>query len=312
MNLDVPHVRTAPRSVRSKVGHFVSDVGYDGFADFLDAYRAGMAQLPPFDAQTDVVTTFGSVRIYRFDGRSAAPPVLLLPGRNASTPMWRANLAPIIAQRTVYSVDLLGEAGFSVQERPITSADEQAQWLAEAVEALGLDRVHVMGASIGGWTAVNWAVRRPGRLASLALLDPVFTFARIPLRTLLFSAAMVSPRVPQRIRQSFLRWVSGGAAVDDSVPEARLIAAAMVDYVLRLPPPKAITDDQLRGLDVPVLAFLGGRSVMLDAAKAAQRARTLLPHGQIEVYPEASHAINGEYAGEIAERAQRFWDAVDA
>ena len=296
--------------MRSNVGHFVDDVGYNGFGHFMRAYRAGMAQLPPFDDQTDVATTFGSVRVYRFDGASAATPVLLLPGRNASTPMWCANLAPILARRTVYSVDLLGEAGLSVQQHPITSADEQAQWLDETVAALGLNRVHVMGASIGGWTAVNWAVRRPGRVASLTLLDAVFTFVRIPLRTLLFSAAMASPGVPHRIQQMFLRWVSGGAAVDDSVPEGRLIAAAMTDFVLRLPPPKLITDEQLRGLDIPVLAFIAGRSVMLNADKAAQRARTLLQHGQIEVYLAASHAINGEYAENIAERTQQFWDEL--
>ena len=79
-----------------------------------------------------------------------------------------------------------------------------------------------------------------------------------------------------------------------------------------MPPPKPITDDQLRSLDVPVLALIAGRSVMLDAARAAARARNLLPRGQVELWPDASHAINGEYPNEIAERAGSFWDDVDA
>jgi hypothetical protein len=32
----------------------------------------------------------------------------------------------------------------------------------------------------------------------------------------------------------------------------------------------------------------------------------LLPSAQVEVWPEASHAINGEYPQEIAERVRRF------
>jgi hypothetical protein len=36
-----------------------------------------------------------------------------------------------------------------------------------------------------------------------------------------------------------------------------------------------------------------------------------LPRGQAELWPDASHAINGEYAAEIAERAGVFWDEVD-
>jgi pimeloyl-ACP methyl ester carboxylesterase len=81
----------------------------------------------------------------------------------------------------------------------------------------------------------------------------------------------------------------------------------MVEFVLRLPPPEFITDDQLRSVNVPVLALLGGRSVILNAARAAARARKCLPHGQAEVWEDASHAINGEFPERITERVQRFW-----
>jgi len=68
----------------------------------------------------------------------------------------------------------------------------------------------------------------------------------------------------------------------------------------------------LRSLDIPVLALIAGRSVMLDAARAAARARSVLARGQVELWADASHAINGEYPAEIAERAGAFWDDVDA
>ena len=82
--------------------------------------------------------------------------------------------------------------------------------------------------------------------------------------------------------------------------------------MLRQPIPKLFTDDQLRSLRVPVLVLVAGRSVMLDAARAAARARNLLPRGQVELWPEASHAINGEYPTEITERAGQLWDEVDS
>lgn len=72
--------------------------------------------MPPADAKLDVTTSFGTVRAYRFDG-----------------PMWRANLPGLVAHRTVYSLDLLGEAGLSVQTKPITGAQNQAQWLEETL-----------------------------------------------------------------------------------------------------------------------------------------------------------------------------------
>lgn len=184
------------------VGHYRSDAA---FAHFRAVYRDGMAALPPFDAQFDVPTSFGTVRVYRFPGGAPGIPVLLLPGRNACTPMYRTNLPSLLPRRTVYILDLLGEPGMSVQTAPITGADDQARWLGEALAGLELDRVHLLGASIGGWAAVNLAVRRPGRVASLVLLDPVMTFDRIPVRTLIASVAMFAPGVPGSVRRRVLR-----------------------------------------------------------------------------------------------------------
>jgi pimeloyl-ACP methyl ester carboxylesterase len=292
--------------VRRDVGHFVSKRACE---HFMAVYHAGMSELPRFAAHFDVPTSFGSVRAYRFDGPQGTP-VVLLPGRNASTPMWRANLPSLLQRRTIYSVDLLGEAGLSVQTTPITGPDDQARWLDEALAGLGLERAHVMGVSIGGWTATNYAMRRPDRVASLALLDPVITFAPLPVKVLFASVAMIALGVPNALRRRVLSWISGGADADDSVGEAALISAASRDFALRLPLPTMFTDEQLRSLDIPVLAFIAGRSVMLDAHRAAERARNLLPRGQIELWAEASHAINGEYPDRIAERAGKFWDCV--
>jgi pimeloyl-ACP methyl ester carboxylesterase len=74
--------------------------------------------------------------------------------------------------------------------------------------------------------------------------------------------------------------------------------------------PKVFTDDQLRSLDIPVLAFIAGRSVIHDAKRAAARARNLLPNGRIQFWADASHAINGEYPDEIAAASHRFWGDV--
>lgn len=280
-------------------------------AHFLGVYRVAMAELPAIAESRDVPTSFGTVRVYRFEGPPDLTPVILLPGRNASTPMWRGNLPLLVGRRPVVGLDLLGEAGLSVQEKPIRGPDDEAQWLDEAVAALGLDRVHLMGVSIGGWTATNYAARRPGRAASLVLLDPVFTFAPISVKAVLASPALFVPGVPERLRRRVLRWISGGADIDRAATEAALIASASTDYTLRKAMPKMITDEQLRSLDIPVLALIAGRSVMHDAGKAAERARRLLARGRVEVWPDASHAINGEYAAEIAERAADFWADAD-
>lgn len=288
----------------TKVGHFRSERARE---HYLGVYHAAMADLPHVGEQADVPTSFGTVRVYRFDGPSHGTPVVLLPGRNASTPMYGDNLPPLLERRTVYSVDLLGEAGLSVQDQTITGPDDQAQWFDEALAGLGLNRVHLLGVSMGGWTATNAAILRPGRAASVVLLDPAMTFATIPVKTIVASMAMYLPGVPDAVLRRLLRWIAGGAELDDAPTVAALIAAGSTDFKLRTPMPRLFTDDQLLTLDVPVLALIAGRSVIHDAERAAARARNLLPRGQVELWPDASHAINGEYPAQIAETAEAFW-----
>ncbi|EHI10390.1 alpha/beta fold hydrolase [Mycolicibacterium thermoresistibile] len=303
-DLAVPDVRIGPHR---DIGHFRDAAAFDRF---LEVYRRGMATLPTFEVR-DVTTAFGTVRAYRFDG-PAGPPVVLLPGRNAATPMYRGNLPTLLRQRTVYGIDLLGEAGLSVQHTPIRSADDIAHWLDDALAGLGLPHAHLLGVSIGGWTAMNLAVRRPQRVASLTLLDPVFTFAPVRTTPMLASIALIAPGVPPALRRRVLRWISGGADIDAAADEAALIATASRNFVLRQPIPRSFSDDQLRSVTRPVLALIAGRSVMLDAQRATRRARSMLPHGEVELWPAASHAINGEYPERIAQRAAEFWTRVDS
>jgi pimeloyl-ACP methyl ester carboxylesterase len=308
MDLRVPTVNIARRWARGRLGAYVSDAAFE---HFLTTYRDGMAALPTFEL-FDVPTSFGIVRAYRFPGPGNGAPAVLLPGRNASTPMYRTNLGPLLERRTVYGIDLLGEAGLSVQRKVIRGAPDQAQWLDEALAGLGLKQAHLLGVSMGGWTAANCAVHRPGRIASLTLLDPVFTFTGVPAKAILASVAMIAPGVPEAWRRRVLSWISGGANMEAAAIEAALIDAGSKDFTLRTPVPKLLSDAQLRGLDVPVLALIAGRSVMLDPVRAEARARTLLPRGQVELWPDASHAINGEYPDEIALRAGQLWDGVDS
>lgn len=279
-------------------------------AHYLRAYDAALAALPRAGETFDVPTTFGTVRAYRFGG-PAGRPVLLLPGRNAATPMWAENLPGLLARRTVYCVDLLGEPGLSVQQLPITGSGDQAWWFGELLASLGLDSVHLLGVSFGGWSAVNYAVHQPARVASLALLDPVLTFAPIPLRTMAAFAPMGLAGTPPWLRRRILRWITGGAEVDEDSPVAALIDAGTADFELHQPAPTQFSRAQLAALEVPVLALIAGRSVIHDGRRAADTARATLRHGQVELWASASHAITGEFPDEIAARAHRFWDGVD-
>ncbi|WP_246052765.1 alpha/beta fold hydrolase [Actinocorallia herbida] len=281
----------------SPVGHWNSA---EGRADFLAAYDRAMAAMPRPAATLDVPTDFGFVRVYRYAGAAGrAEPLVLLPGRASASPVWADNMPSLLRIGDVYTLDLLGEPGRSVQDAPITSAADQAAWLDQVLERLPEHAFHVVGLSIGGWAAVHLALRAPRRVATLTLIDPVYTFSDIPFATALRAIPAAVPWLPKSWRDSFTSYTAGGAAVTD-VPVAAMIESGMRNHTRRLPQPALLPEKDLRRLTMPVLAILAGDSVMHDPATSRTVAERALPHATVKLYPHASHALNGEHPAELA------------
>ncbi|MBX7268604.1 alpha/beta hydrolase [Micromonospora sp. Llam7] len=293
----------------SPVGHWDSANGLDRFRR---AYTAAFAEMPAPAESLDVRTDFGIVRVYRFartgTGTGTGDPVaplMLLPGRASASPVWADNLPLLTRIGDVYTIDLLGEPGASVQERPIESDADQAEWLHQTLQALPAEKFHLVGLSIGGWTAVNLGLHRPDQIASMTVIDPVHVFADMPLGTIVRSIPAALPWLPRSWRDSFNSYTAGGAPVEDE-PVADMIEAGMQHYRLRLPQPARISEERLGGLDMPVLAIIAGESVMHDSQAAAETAERVLPRGTVRVYPGASHAVNGEQPEQIADDIATF------
>ena len=65
--------------------------------------------------------------------------------------------------------------GFGVSDDPpwLDRPSDLAYFYLDLIGALKLDRVHLMGTSLGGWIAAELAVRNASRLASLTLIGAV-------------------------------------------------------------------------------------------------------------------------------------------
>jgi pimeloyl-ACP methyl ester carboxylesterase len=295
---------------RSRVGHFRSTAGEQAY---LAAYREAMNLLPTPRSTLDLETSFGQVRVYEFGAASAdraGMPVVLLPGRTSGVPMWASNLPDLAAARITYALDALGDAGWSVQIRPVRDAADQADWLDQVVAQLPVGSVHLVGHSFGGWLAANYAARHPERVQTLTLLDPVFVFRGLRWQVYLISLPASLPFLPRSWRTRMLSMIGGGP-VDPEEPVARMISEATEQYVLKLPVPERITATQLGGLGMPVYAALAGRSVMHNGAHAAEVARTEIPDPTVELWPDATHSLPMEESAQLDRTILAFMASHD-
>jgi pimeloyl-ACP methyl ester carboxylesterase len=74
-----------------------------------------------------------------------------------------------------FSVILPDHPGFGGQPAPdwLRSVGDLAFFYLDMIDVLGVSRLHLAGASLGGWIAAEMAIRRHPRLASLSLIAPL-------------------------------------------------------------------------------------------------------------------------------------------
>lgn len=271
-----------------------------------------MSELPPPDRTHDLPTSFGTVRAYEWSGPADAPEtaILLVPGRSSGAPMWSANLPGFLATHRVFAFDALGDAGLSVQNTPFTHFDDQAQWIAEAVVALTSGRVHVVGHSFGGATAVTYARVHPERVASLVALEPVFTFAWPPPWVFFWTTVGALPFVSRSLREKALGRIGGedfASARED--PTAQMIAAGTEHFVAALPTPRLLSDVTATPLSMPVYVAIAARDSLAGGDRAAARARRLLPDATVTVWPDTTHSLPMQVPEALGAALRAFWKA---
>ena len=106
------------------------------------------------------------------------PPILAIHGLGGTKGSFLPTVADLAPRFRVIAVDL---PGFGDSDKPIGAAYD-APFFARAgidlLDALGLDRVHVLGNSLGGRVALEIGLRHPDRVDRLGLLAPSLAWRR--------------------------------------------------------------------------------------------------------------------------------------
>ncbi|MBA2284942.1 MAG: alpha/beta fold hydrolase [Ktedonobacteraceae bacterium] len=98
-------------------------------------------------------------------------PVVLVHGLSASSLWWTRNVRSLAEHYRVYMVDLPGFGTMRRAHRRFALI-EAADWLLAWMEAVGIERAHLVGHSMGGYICIQLAVQRPDSVRRLVLIAP--------------------------------------------------------------------------------------------------------------------------------------------
>ena len=143
----------------------------------IDDFVAGFAAPQPTaepgtDAEStkpqDVEVPGGRLRYLEL-GAGDSVPVLLVHGFGADLNTWMFAQPALAEERRVVAVDLPGHGG-SVKDVGAGDAQHLREAVEQATAVLGIERVHLVGHSMGGAIAASLALRRPELAATLTLI----------------------------------------------------------------------------------------------------------------------------------------------
>lgn len=145
--------------------------------------------------------------------------------------------------------------------------------------------VLLCGLSLGAVLALDYAIRRPERVAGLVLIAPQYKM----------------PRALLRLQNAVFRMMPERAFAQTGLGKKDILrlTASMMDLDLR---------DGLARVDCPALILVGEK----DAAnrKAARELAGLLPRATIREVPGAGHEVNVDAPRELAEALRGFWEKL--
>ena len=267
-------------------GSWVSDAARE---KFMAAYNRVFALWPQPREEFDVETATATTRVHAYRPHPGGDPVVLLTGAGGNASSWLPHVAALAGDGPVYGIDMPGDPNPSIPRALMTPPASCAAWLDELLGKLSDRPAHLVGFSYGGWVAMNQAIRAPGRVASITLLDPAGLTRPDARFYRWLTISGLATLTPMPLRRRLARWLDLPHMLEPEL--MTLMWAAIRGYRAEPKFPGILTDDELRAITVPVLLITGARSALITPAQARARA-SLMPHAEVAIVPGSHGGFN--------------------
>ncbi len=261
----------------------------------------------------DFVTLSDGAQLHYVRRDPATPPtadtadVILIHGVLDSARNWLKNVDALAQTHRVWALDLVG-FGYSTRvATPTYSLKQYARHLREFMDAHQITRAHLVGHSLGGAVALEFAHDFPARVARLIAIAPAtFLLASLPPALRWFARVPLLPHavIGYSLTNSHARMSAWRIALGDpnriDPREAELrtrplhlkgTTAALVAMLAS--PYHSDLPRELARVTAPTLIVWGDKDLAVPVAHAARHAR-VLPNAQVIILAGAGHIPQNE------------------
>lgn len=225
---------------------------------------------------------------------------VLLHAVGLSWRMWHDTMAAFPTSVRTVACDLRGH-GLAATTPP-TTLERHADDVRDLLDALRIERAHVVGLSYGGAVAQHVVLRHPARVASLGL---VATFSRAPSETLLERARSAETAgIASQLDGTLSRWFSPQELAENGprvrYARARLAANRVENWVAAWRALAALdVTHRLREISLPATVIAGAHDTSTTAESMCMIARAM-PDAEFHIIAEGHHLLALEQPAQLA------------
>jgi len=263
----------------------------------------------------------GGLRVhYRDQGRRDAPAVVLVHGFAASLHTWEPWVQRLQADYRVISLDLPGHGLTRAPSGYRTSGDGNVGVVDQVTRSLGAERFVLVGNSMGGGVAWNYALVHPERTRGLVLVNA----AGFPSQSRSENAPVVFKLLGNPVGRAVLRKVdprplaSGG--LKKAYQDESLVTPALVDRYVELArapghremltsqrpgPARPVTPATFAQIKAPTLVMVGTKDQVIPAASSRAFVRAI-PKAVLVEYPDGGHVPMEQMPDQSAADLRKF------
>lgn len=233
-------------------------------------------------------------------GPGEAPPLVLLHGIGSRGVSWWPVLDELAAEYRLVVLDLRGHGASAAPPAGYLLPDYAAD-LSALIEALGLDRPRLLGHSLGGLVALEWATLQPDRAVAIAVEDSPLRSEPGILET--FDgwqrlAALPPEQVVAYYRSEHPTWSEEECrrrAESITATAPAVFAELRAETAARLLTGRPDRFAELAAIRSPTLLVRGDPAIGgMVSDEDAGRFRRVVPGGSVRRVPGAGHAIHRE------------------
>jgi 3-oxoadipate enol-lactonase len=255
-----------------------------------------------------------------FDDEGSGEPVALVHAGVADRRMWSHLAAALAVDHRVIRHDVRGVG----ESLPPTGPWSHHTDLLDVFDELLVERVHLIGASMGAGIAVEAVLARPGAFASLVLVAPggaLFGDTPPELRPIWKAEVDALDRgdLDEAVEVNVRAWVDGSRPPDAVDPAVRAFVGRMQREAFEIPewdaelfpehelaPPAA---HRVGEIGCPVLVVVG-ESDQPSVIETAERIAADASRSRLVVWPDAAHMLTLERPDAFAALVREFLEAV--